>query len=462
MAKTLEDWRKMEAEELRKRDINQRKALTVSDWRKEQARQERENLRLSKLHTKLTLGEDWREREAAKRATPEYRASKAQEALAERASVNRSLLPPSAYAPLPEEGKTEIDLPGGGKATFGAETLRNIRAAREVPEQQKAEGRRKVGESINRMYAEAYEKNKQRYEQELADRGLRSPLQATSPQERRRIEEENSRELMADFRTTISAKDRAAREENQIARDYRDYKRAAQEARKRGAAQAAVYYEGLATDLNESVGGNISNVTARRRILEQGAMDQVRKELQDRTNIRRKINAIRTSANPEGGMFEMTQPATGNVWTQPFDLTAPTPSGTVVETTPITQPTQTATEAPRKPSESEVALIEKENKEMEIINSLDEDTRGSLLKVRSIKEQIANQPKPSGRGAPSKSAIEERNLLQSEISKLKEKIKELQNLPHMKQRGRTPQKDQTSEQISILKNELGAIEKFFL
>jgi hypothetical protein len=60
MAKTLEDWRKMEAEELRKRDINQRKALTVSDWRKEQARQERENLRLSKLHTKLTLGEDWR------------------------------------------------------------------------------------------------------------------------------------------------------------------------------------------------------------------------------------------------------------------------------------------------------------------------------------------------------------------------------------------------------------------
>jgi hypothetical protein len=60
MAKTLEDWRKMEAEELRKRDINQRKALTVSDWRKEQARQERENLRLSKLHTKLTFGEDWR------------------------------------------------------------------------------------------------------------------------------------------------------------------------------------------------------------------------------------------------------------------------------------------------------------------------------------------------------------------------------------------------------------------
>jgi hypothetical protein len=313
---------------------------------KEEERKAKENMRLSKQDTERLLGKNWREREAAKRATPQYRASKAQEALEERAAVNRSLLPPSAYAPLPKEGETEVDLPGGGKATFGAETLRNIRAAREVPEQQKAEGRRKVGESINRMYAEAYERNKQRYEQELADRGLRSPLQAKSPEERRRIEEENSREMMADFRTAISARERAARAENQLARDYRDYRKSALEARRAGDAQSAVEYERRASNINEMVGGNISNVTARRRVLEEGARSAVQRELQARANLRREINAKRTTANPEGGMFEMTQPATRNVWTQPFDLTAPAPTGATAETAPITEPTYAPTTTP--------------------------------------------------------------------------------------------------------------------
>jgi hypothetical protein len=345
MALTLDKWREMEAEELRKRDVNQRKALTVSDWRKEQARQERENLRLSKLHTKLTLGEDWREREAAKRATPEYRASKAQEALAERASVNRSLLPPSAYAPLPEEGETEIDLPGGGKATFGAETLRNIRAAREVPEQQNAEGRRKVGESVNRMYAEAYEKNKQRYEQELADRGLRSPLQATSPEDRRSIEEQNSVAMMSDFRQSLDDKRKAKVAENLLVQEYRDYKRAANEARKNKDYESARIAEQKASNINEQVGGDITNISSRNRYFSNLANEKTKTELAKKAEERRAINEKRTTANPEAaspkrvdftpkstgapigvGTESITydqEPAVGDATQQPFGVVPP-------------------------------------------------------------------------------------------------------------------------------------------
>jgi hypothetical protein len=318
----------------------------LRELEKEEKRRAKEEMRLSKQDTERLLGKNWRERAAAKRATPEYRASKAQKALEERAAVNRSLLSPSAYAPLPEEGKTEVDLPGGGKATFGAETLRNIRASREVPEQQRAEGRRKVVENINRMNAEAYKRNKQRYEQGLAERGLRSPTEGATPQERRGIEERNSAAMMSDFRQALDDKRKAKVAENLLVQEYRDYKRAASEARKNKDYESAIIAEQKASNINEQVGGDIANISSRNRYFSNLANEKTKTELARRAEERRAINQKRTTANPEAaspkrvdltpkstgapigvGTESLTydqEPVVGGATQQPFGMVPPT------------------------------------------------------------------------------------------------------------------------------------------
>jgi hypothetical protein len=249
---------------------------------------------------------------------------------------------------------------------------------------------------------------KKLYEQNLAERGLRNPASGANTAERRRIQEENSRERMADFRTAISAKERAARSEGELVRDYRDYKKSAREARRAGDAQAAVENERQASRINEMVGGNISNVTARRRVLEEGARNTVQRELQNRANLRREINAKRTTANPEASMFDMAESG-GDAMSQPFGLVPPSTSGAVgfgaiseanapvtPATTPVTPPTtpsggDAAVTPPANPFE-EAAQQEAEKRSK---GAKEKETKARADKVAKLTEQINSlAPRP--------------------------------------------------------------------
>jgi hypothetical protein len=87
---------------------------------------EKEDMELSKMHTARTLGADWRERaaETLRREEP----ARAQQALDERAAINRRMQGSPLPSPLQKDvSKTVVNLPGGGKVKFGINTLANMR-----------------------------------------------------------------------------------------------------------------------------------------------------------------------------------------------------------------------------------------------------------------------------------------------------------------------------------------------
>ena len=212
-----------------------------------------EDMQASIADTERLFGKEWRKRASEK--SKAEKPQKAQEALAERAAINRSLRPPDGAV-------TKTQTPQTGVSNL----------------------------------AKRFEASRKRYEEELSARGF------TPPQTR----EEESRfnaERMADFRYQLAEKENARRAETYITKEYSDLKRAANEARANKQYGAAVAFERQANDINEAVGGNITNSEARRRFFDNQANQAIREELQRRAEERRVVTQKQTSANPEAGDF---------------------------------------------------------------------------------------------------------------------------------------------------------------
>jgi len=173
---------------------------------------ESEKMKLSKMHTARTLGADWRERGAERMKAEEP--ARAQQALAERTAINRSLAPRDYK--LPTKADEFQDIPGGGKVKIGAETLKRMQGF----EKQRSEA--KAAEDVrkqNLIYDAGVRANtalQKRYEDELASRGF-------APPKTRQEQEAIDRAKMDEFRTVSEARNLAKEKLNTSQKDYKFY-----------------------------------------------------------------------------------------------------------------------------------------------------------------------------------------------------------------------------------------------
>lgn len=252
---------------------------------------EKEKMKLSKMHTARTLGDDWRER-AAERSKAEEPA-RAQQALAERAAVNRSSA--TREITLPTKADEFQDIPGGGKVKIGAETLKRMQGF----EKQKSEA--KAAEDIKRqniIYAaqeRASNALRQRYEDELASRGFAPPK---TRQEREAID----KAMMEEFRLAQAARTAAEKKEKETLTAYKDYKGAARYARKNKDYARAAEYEELANQEEMKAGGDIRNASLRKKFLQDKEDKKLRQEIDRRSEERRSVIQKRSTSNPEAAV----------------------------------------------------------------------------------------------------------------------------------------------------------------
>lgn len=224
--------------------------------------------------------------------TAEEESQAAREALAGRAEANRRA---AATLPSPLEKdvtRTELELPGGGRVKFGNKTLAQMRGFEAKAQEEKAAQQAKVAAAQEGMYRRWYDAAQKRYDEELASRGLVAP-------KTRAEEAEFNKARMAEFRLQTGAKERAAAAEKSAVSDYRDFKRAAKEARKNKDFATATIYEERARKINEGAGGDITNVTARRRVFEDKERENLKLQLEALAQTRREARAKQNSANPE-------------------------------------------------------------------------------------------------------------------------------------------------------------------
>lgn len=262
--------------------------------------------------------------------TAEEESQVAREALAGRAEANRRA---AATLPSPLEkdvNRTELELPGGGRVKFGSDTLRQMRGFEAKAQEEKAEQQAEVSAAQEGMYRKWYDAAQKRYDDELASRGLVAP-------KTRAEEAEFNAERMVDFRLGRAARESAQQEEKATVNAYKDFKRAAREARKNKDFQSAALFEKDAEEQNKKSGGNISNVTARRKFFEEQADTKLKTELERRATERRAVTAKQNSANPEAtvdftatGFTEKTPQIPVRNWTgfiaekpEPFKRTEP-------------------------------------------------------------------------------------------------------------------------------------------
>lgn len=248
---------------------------------------ESEKMKLSKMHTARTLGADWRER-AAERSKAEEPA-RAQQALAERAAINRSLTPREIT--LPTKADEFQDIPGGGKVKIGAETLKRMQGF----EKQRSEA--KAAEDVrkqNIIYA-AQEKAsnalRQRYEDELASRGF-------APPKTRQEAEEIDRARMSEFIAVSAAKRNAAERSTSAVKDFNYYDTLAKQAAATGRIKEA---EDLA-EMAKETGGFIKSSFARRKFLEDQEMAKAKALINEKTKARKEKMQAQNTSNPEAAV----------------------------------------------------------------------------------------------------------------------------------------------------------------
>ncbi len=256
---------------------------------------EKENMELSKMHTARTLGADWRERAAERSKAGE--SARAQQALAERAAINRSLAPKDFK--LPTKADEEMDIPGGGKVKIGAETIKRMQGF----EKQKSEA--KAAENIrkqNLIYDAGVRANtalQKRYEDELASRGF-------APPKTRQEAEAISRARREEFDLARQSRQDADLAEKTALRDYSNFKQAARQARRDKDFGNVAYYENKAAEINEFVGGDIRNATARKSFFQDQAGKDLMREVNARSEARREKTRKQTVSNPEASSFTQT------------------------------------------------------------------------------------------------------------------------------------------------------------
>ncbi len=252
---------------------------------------ESEKMKLSKMHTARTLGADWRERGAERMKAEEP--ARAQQALAERTAINRSLAPRDYK--LPTKADEFQDIPGVGKVKIGAETLKRMQGF----EKQRSEA--KAAEDIrkqNAIYDAGVRANtalQKRYEDELASRGF-------APPKTRQEQEAIDRAKMDEFRTVSEARNLAKEKLNTSQKDYKFYNSLAAQAMASGNTKQAEDLMRAA----QATGGSIKNYSARRKFLEDQEMSKARALIDEKTKARIAKTQAQNISNPEASSFTPT------------------------------------------------------------------------------------------------------------------------------------------------------------
>ena len=278
-----------------------RRAMNLGEFTEKEAQRRFEEKR----------GKDWIGQMEAR--VKESEPQRAREALATVAARNRAMRQEPLPSALQEDRTlTEINLPGGGRVKYGGDTPEQMRGGRktlaqmrgfEAKEQERvAKEQARVAAAKEKIYADRYTAAtqrygremdpKKRYEAELAERGLVAP-------KTREEENEFNRERMRDFRAALEKKEEARAAEKYLVQEYYDNRAAAKQAREKKDYESAILFDRAARNINEQVGGDITNVTSRRKFFDSLANENIKSELSKLAEERRgKLNK-KTSANPE-------------------------------------------------------------------------------------------------------------------------------------------------------------------
>lgn len=476
---------------------------------------ESEKMKLSKMHTARTLGADWRER-AAERSKAEESA-RAQQALEERAAINRRMQGSQLPSPLQKDvSKTEVDLPSGGKVKFGIDTLARMRG---FEEDQAAQNQ--ASEQERRKKAIAYSEERKgalrkRYEDELASRGF-------APPKTRQEAEAISRAKTEEFKLARQSREDADLAEKTALRDYSNFKQAAIQAKRDKDYGTASYYENEAAKINELVGGNIRNATARKSFFQDQASKDLMREVNARSEARKEKIKKETISNPEASSF--TPKSTGAPLTvgsdmpsyqlpyqkpagpteQPFGMTTPAmvDSGVdfsrispynaaetrITETTsetarPTTRSIMPATKTSKQqtiedvlPGASNMPVVQRNPKETAaqhnarvmqeyeknvIIPSFDKQTQDALISATELnrqKDQLFSQRFTSPERSKqykdvSEKASKQQDVLKKSIDKLRAEKRNMAKYPM-----NSKERQFIDLQIATLQNQLGFIAK---
>jgi hypothetical protein len=249
---------------------------------------DREKVKLENMFTSRVLGDDWRKR--LKDKDP----NKEQKALDAFVDINQD---PQYESPL--QGavtKTKIKTPSGGSVQYGIDTLARMRDTEAQNKAQEVARKEKFNTSLVSMQQNAANTLKKRYEDELASRGF-------APPQNRQEQEAIDRARMEDFRLRIGADEDAKRAEKTALTDYSNYKKAARQAKLNKDFGAVAYYESEASKINNSAGGDITNVTARRSFFKDQANKDLMREINASTEERKQKTQKQTTSNPEASSF---------------------------------------------------------------------------------------------------------------------------------------------------------------
>ena len=255
---------------------------------------ESEKMKLSKMHTARTIGADWRERGAERMKAEEP--ARAQQALEERAAINRSLAP-REYK-LPTKADEFQDIPGGGRIKIGAETLKRMQGFEKERATQEQARQEKFQKGLASVQKKSKDTLRKRYEDELAARGF-------APPKTRQEAEAIDRARMDEFRAVSEAKNLAREKLNTSQKDYKFYNSLAAQAMAYGNTQQAEDLMRAA----QATGGSIKNSSARRKFLEDQEMSKVRALISEKTKARIAKMQLQNTSNPEAASFTPT--ATG-------------------------------------------------------------------------------------------------------------------------------------------------------
>ena len=227
-------------------------------------------------------------------ASKNTKLSKEQEALNAFVARNRN---PQYESPLQETvNNTKIKTPTGGTVQYGIDTLARMRERESQNKEKELARREKFNTSLASMEQNVANTLKKRYEDELASRGF-------APPQNRQEQEAIDKARMEDFRLRRGADERAKRAEKTALVDYSNYKAAAREARLNKDFGAVALYESQASKINDSVGGDIRNVTARRSYFKDQANKELMREVNRGIEERRQKTQKQITSNPEASSF---------------------------------------------------------------------------------------------------------------------------------------------------------------
>jgi hypothetical protein len=440
---------------------------------------EKEDMELSKMHTARTLGADWRERAAETLRKEE--STKAQQALDERAAINRRMQGSQLPSPLQKDvSKTVVDLPGGGKVKFGIDTLARMRGFEEDKAKETQAREAKQKESIYAFSRKSKDTLRKRYEDELMSRGF------TPPKTR---EEENlyNKQRMEEFKLAGKYRAKAEETEKRAVQEYSALKKAAREAKKNKDYTTAGYLQNQANEVNDAAGGNIQNQSARKRFFIDEANKTLMNELKARSDARKAIIQKQTTSNPEAASEATSAPPQPVPVPSPASVPAPpVPAPATKPASRSATPNKPLPAAPsskdqniedvlpgisnmpvvsRNPNETPAqhnARVQEEYANNVIIPSLDETTQNSLksaIELNKQKDELFKKRFVSKENARQYKDVSDKlekdqDVLKKTIDKLRSEKRNMSKYPM-----NSKERQFLDLQIATLQNQLGFFAK---